>query len=114
MTILSKMDPPITEIARTGNVARLLRQEPKATSIECCLEGRRAAETVLGQVTRARRGTPAIVLVDDSGFSEYHPLMTQGALECLQVGEGPSVIARGLKWARPSAGGPERRDRDAK
>ena len=108
------MGLPIIQPARTENVARLLRQQPKATRVVRCREGRRAAETVLGQVTRARRATPAIVLADDSDSRLYCLLMIPGALKRLQAGESPSVVARGVEWARPSAGPLERRDRDAK
>ena len=96
---MSKLGLTITQTEAAEDVPRLLRQKPKATIVVYSPEGRRAAETVLGQVARARRSTRVIVLVNDSDFSEYYSLMNQGAVEYFEVREAPSVIARGVEWA---------------
>lgn len=95
MALLSKMCLPISQTAGSDNVPRL----PRAMSLGCGPERRRAAETILGQVARERRGIPAIMLVDDSDSSDRQALMNRGEVEYFETAEAPPVITRGGEWA---------------
>ena len=89
----------ITQVEETRGVAPLLGQMPKATIVIYSPDGRHDVERVLDELERAHRGSPVVALVEHSDFGHYYSLMNRGAVEYFELGEDPSIIARGVEWA---------------
>jgi len=89
----------ISEAANLDEVRSALRRHPRASIVVYSPGRTDRVEEALSCASQARRNVPVIVVTDESNFSQYYSVMTNGAYDYYALTEDSERIARAVQRA---------------